>query len=143
MKTYNLFLDDVRNPGDAFVPGVRRKDIGTIETKSLLELTNTESSDWVVVRTYEEFAKTLNEFGIPSVVSLDHDLCMEHIKYYFRETVLSGIIEYANLTVRTGYHCAQLLVKECKRLNVQLPKYYVHSANSVGAENIQTVLENF
>jgi len=143
MKNYNLFLDDVRRPEDACVPGVRRKDLDIVVTTSLLDLTNTTSDEWVIVRTYDEFELMLNSEGIPEKVSFDHDLHISHIKYFFKETVLSGIIEYTNLTVKTGYHCAQLLVKECKRLNVPLPECYVHSANDVGSSNIQNVLKQF
>ena len=143
MKPFLLFLDDLRRPEDAYAPGVRRKDLGTVETTSLLDLTNTKSDDWVIVRTYEEFGLMLNSEGIPEIVSFDHDLSVEHIKYYFKETVLSGIIEYANLKHKTGWHCAKLLVQKCKELGCPLPQWFVHSANSYGSYNIKEVLENF
>jgi len=144
MKPFNLFLDDLRNPSDAFVSGVRRKDLGLVATISLLVLTSTESHDWDIVRSYSEFENAINEYGIPSMVSFDHDLSFEHIQHYFKVTQLTNLIEYGNLSPKsTGYHCAQLLVQKCKEANVALPVWHVHSANSVGAVNIAKVLSDY
>ena|SRR6266403_112113 len=45
--TYNLFLDDLRDP---------------------------PAGDWLVVRSYEEACQTVMERGWPRLVSFDHDL---------------------------------------------------------------------
>lgn len=46
--SYNLYLDDVRDP----------------ET----------DRDWVIVRSFDEFTETIEERGVPEHMSLDHDL---------------------------------------------------------------------
>lgn len=140
MTQYNLFLDDVRRPEQAHVPGVRRKDIGLIIPVSLLEVSNTSAADWVVVRNYDDFAMMLRNGDMPVMVSFDHDLHREHMEYFFKETVLTGVIEYGNLKNKTGYHCAQLLVKTCKDRGCPLPICYIHSANEYGAANIKKEL---
>ena len=53
--TYNLFLDDERNPED-------------VTWKAL------PKTSWVVVRSFKEFHKTLKEKGPPELVSFDHDI---------------------------------------------------------------------
>lgn len=57
--SYNLYLDDFRDPIDS---AFYRKE------KVYAEL------DWIVVRSYNEFVKKVEELGIPDVVSFDHDL---------------------------------------------------------------------
>jgi len=146
MKPYRLFLDDMRRPEDAFVPGVRTKDIGIVSTTSLLDLTGTIPVDWVVVRNYDEFEFMLRSAGIPSMVSFDHDLHLEHIRHYFNDTINSGIVEYGNLKNKTGLACAQLLIDMCITNNTektQFPKWYVHSANEWGGANISTLLNSY
>ena len=39
--------------------------------------------------------------------------------------------------------CAKWLVDFCMDNKVELPKFYVHSANPVGADNIRGLLNNF
>ena len=53
---------------------------------------------------------------------------------YYRE----GTIEY-----ETGFDCAKWLVNYCIDNNKELPKWYKHSANPVGKENIDRYLTNF
>lgn len=57
--SYNLFLDDIRNPSDC---------IHYMYTPIYT------SVDWVIVRNYNEFVKTIEEKGLPEIVSFDHDL---------------------------------------------------------------------
>ena len=139
---YNLFLDDLRNPGDAYISGYRQKDTGLITLISLLEESGTQESDWVVVRDYYEFINRIFDNGVPELISFDHDLHPEHMSYYV-DTVLSGIIEYEKLVHKTGYHCAKVIAQTCKKLGIPIPKYFVHSANSTGSENIRKVLEEY
>jgi len=46
--TYNMYLDDIRNPKT--------------------------SRDWCVVRSFDEATKMMLSFGIPEYISFDHDL---------------------------------------------------------------------
>ena len=65
--SYNLFLDDFREPEDAFN-----------HTNNQLYLIG-----WVIVRNYDEFVKTIEERGIPEILSFDHDLGQNNIENYF------------------------------------------------------------
>lgn len=57
--SYNLFLDDMRFPEDAFY-------------YTYNPIYNTY--EWEIVRTYDEFVKIIEEKGIPKKLSFDHDL---------------------------------------------------------------------
>ena len=39
--------------------------------------------------------------------------------------------------------CAKWLIEYCLDNNKNLPEYYVHSANPVGAKNIKSLLDSF
>ena len=64
MKTYNLFLDDVRNPKDCcqYMP----------DAKFYFD------SEFVIVRNYDEFVNFIRKNGLPNIISFDHDLADEH-----------------------------------------------------------------
>lgn len=135
-----LFLDDQRNPVDAFV------HIGTGHDhykKSLVELSGIKADRWSIVRSHYEFEQYLKYVGIPDVVSLDHDLSEEYIEHYYKVTQQIGIIEYGNLKPDSGYHCVKLLCQKCVDTNTKFPTYYIHSANKWGQENIRTYIETF
>lgn len=116
----DLFLDDFRTPLDAFN---YTKDPEYLEDK------------WLIVRSYNEFILAVldywKEYGkLFELASYDHDLADIHInKSTYKE--------------KTGYDCAKFLVDFCLDNNVPLPKYKIHSQNTVGAENILKLLQNF
>lgn len=93
---YKLFLDDERFPVD---------------------------NDWVIVRSYDEFAHVIQNKGIPLFISFDHDL---------------GI-------GKTGLNCASFLANYVIDHDVLYNdmSFYVHSQNPVGAENIQAYMTSF
>ena len=140
--SYNLFLDDLRKPDHAYIHPKRDGNNIVITSHSLQNMSGVPNDEWVVVRTYEEFVRAIEERGIPNVVSLDHDLDEEHIRHYYRVTEVTGVVEYENLKVKTGKHCAEYFVQKCKELKPErLPDVYIHSANKYGAEEIKRVLE--
>jgi len=59
MKKTNLFLDDFRNPNDAF---------------NYMKFPIYNNEKWEIVRNYKEFCKWLSVNGLPDVISFDHDL---------------------------------------------------------------------
>ena len=59
---YNLFLDDIRFPEDCFEYAHQTVYITT---------------DWIIVRSYDEFVKMIETNGVPYMVSIDHDLGIE------------------------------------------------------------------
>lgn len=76
------------------------------------------------VKTWTEFTLWINENGLPDLVSFDHDL---------GETKDS----------KDGKDCANWLVDQCLDLDVNLPQWQVHSMNSVGKENIRSLLKGY
>ena len=119
-----LFLDDNRKPYDVF-----RTTINPVY----------ESNDWSIVKSYDDFVNHIEKNGLPEIISFDHDLSFDH--YY--EKNQKGNLEYDNFTEKTGYHCGQWLIEYCKNNNLTLPKWFVHSANPVGSENIKNLLSSF
>ncbi|WP_431611917.1 cyclic-phosphate processing receiver domain-containing protein [Chryseobacterium sp. 'Rf worker isolate 10'] len=113
-----LFLDDIRYPIEAYH-----------YTKQDMFLRN----DWHIVRNYEQFVNRILEKGLPEMISFDHDLADEH---YLKQ----GSQEFVE---KTGYDCAKWLIEYCMDNYLDLPKFYSHSMNPVGKENILCLLQNF
>lgn len=129
---YNIFLDDLRFPKDAFLQK---------ELAYLTDYSKIPENDWVIVRNYEDFVKTIEERGIPSACSFDCDLALEHMKYYVNFLKNPGYYEWENFQNKCGIHCA-------KYLKSKLPpssdiKVYVHSANLEGSAIIREILKYF
>lgn len=124
-KHYHLFLDDNRNPRD-----VIWIDLPPVE--------------WTVVRSYEEFTKTIEHNGVPATVSFDHDINTEHYKEFARikESGYTIPIDYNRFKEKTGMHCARWLANYCVDKGLPIPIYYVHTLNGPGAANIFSVLES-
>ena len=121
--TKRIFIDDERFPQTALRGGLVAFDTDLY----------TNDSDWVVVRTYEEFVDEVSKNGLPDYVSFDHDLA--DIKYN------AGKMSFS-YREKTGYDCAKWLVDFCYDNGFKLPKCQVHSANTVGKKNIQDYLKN-
>jgi hypothetical protein len=133
-EKYNLFLDDIRTPKMAsFVNHVS-------EYKNIYE-----ELKWVVVRSYDEFVAHITKYGLPELISFDHDLGIEHIKFYFENGGHENPPnpDNAEFIEKTGKDCATWLVNYCIDNKLELPKYFVHSANPIGRMNIINYLENF
>jgi hypothetical protein len=111
MKTF-LFLDDIRLPIDA---------IPFAEAKGINQAIYYEN--WVIVKSYNQFVKHIQDKGLPDIISFDHDLGDDN--------------------ELTGMDCAKWLVNYCMDNNLYLPKWVVHSANPAGYENIKSLLLSF
>lgn len=85
-----------------------------------------DMSNVIVCKNYEQFVDCINEHGLPSRMSFDHDL-----------TIKSGTIE------KTGLDCAKWLVEYCLKNDLDLPGCGVHSMNPAGAENIKSILKTY
>ena len=125
---YNLFLDDVRNPSDC---------VNYMYTPIYT------SVDWIIVRTYDEFVKTIIENGLPEIISFDHDLADEHYSpEMYTEAHYNDL--YDEFKEKTGYDCAKWLVNYCMDNNVKLPEtILVHSMNPVGRNNIKSYFKSY
>lgn len=115
--SYFLFLDDIRKVSD-------------------VTWVNLPSGNWHIVRNYEQFTDKIAKDGLPFIVSFDHDLSTEH---YSDQLCLFS----SSYKERTGADCARWLTNYCLENNLNLPKYMIHSMNSVGCENIKSILESY
>lgn len=97
----------------------------------------------VWVKNYDEFVEYITEYGIPKIISFDHDLASEH--YAPPEEWEHNYDAWAatqSFTEKTGLDCAKWLVELCENYGFKLPITRVHSANPDGAKNIRSYLEN-
>ena len=89
-----------------------------------------QTDDFVVVRSFEEAVKYIQESGIPNYISFDHDLGCD----------IDGVV------LKTGYDFAKYLV-DCDLDNISIfPDNFlfdIHSANPVGKQNIENLLNNY
>lgn len=123
-----LWLDDLRNP---YINREGRCPDGY-------------DVDWVI--NYQQFCDWIEKFGLPDVISFDHDLADEHYtpeEYWTDYERSKAYQESQNYTEKTGMDCAKWLVEYCMDTKKRLPVFLVHSANPVGADNIRGLLENY
>ena len=100
---WKLFLDDIRDPSD---------------------------TSFVIARTVEEAQYLILNYGVPAVISFDHDLGMDGT---------------GNL-LPSGYYLAKWLVEMDMDEMIKIPldfSFVVHSHNPIGAENIRIYLSNY
>lgn len=117
--SYNLYLDDFREPEQSFD-----------HFHNQLYLLS-----WVIVRNYDEFVKTIEECGVPEMISFDHDLADEH--YESQQ-------EYGEYKEKTGYHCAKWFINYCIDNNKELPtEVLIHSMNPAGSLNIKSLFDTY
>lgn len=126
--SYCLFLDDIRHPYDAFP---YTKDTKYLQLK------------WIVVRSFKDFVEVIEKSGLPSVVSFDHDLALEHYGKSDDPWSVQDQIDYFTYNEKTGYDCAKWLCDYCYDNKVKFPQYLVHSFNQVGSANIRHYIRNF
>jgi hypothetical protein len=102
-----------------------------------------EDENWDVVRTYDDFVGYIEHFGLPDVISFDHDLADEHYDSEMYSLSNSYNEKYLTFKEKTGYECAKWLCEYCSKNNLPLPLYIIHSMNPIGKENILSVLESY
>ena len=91
---------------------------------------------WIVVRNFEKFKSALLQLdGEEFVVSFDHDLHPDHYDIEFEQWKDSPIIQGLE---PTGYDCAVWMIEN----NIFPSKWYVHSANRYGGNNIIAYLKS-
>ncbi len=132
--SYNLFLDDLFNPID------------------IANLTTSEKNreyyrkeNWIIVRNYDDFCKTIIEKGIPYIVSFDHDLAPEHHDLiFFDENWFKNnediVVNYDVFEIKCGYHACEFLLEYIANHNLKTPIMLVHSQNAVGKRNIENLI---
>ena len=107
-------------------------------------------SEWIVVRSFAEFQKRIEEIGLLNIetISLDHDLGPESMKEYFTNVSPNYTLNYANIpNEKTGMDCAKWLIQHwydtASSTFSHFPTVYTHSANPVGSANIMGYINNF
>jgi len=131
-KTYNLFLDDIRQPKDCLTY-THEPRYGTRE--------------WEVVRSHDEFISNVTrnwaEGKFPELVSFDHDLADEH----YDPAMYHGVEAYNAKSVKfdtpTGNETAKWFVQFCIDQSIELPECLVHSMNPAGKQRIKSTLQDY
>lgn len=122
---YNLFLDDERAP----------KQVTWVDLPAV---------PWTIARSYKEFVKIVTDWGLPTCVSFDHDLCAEHYRasMYNPDRHYNQYYSDGTFKEKTGYDCAKWMVDYCTTRGLPLPECYVHTMNPIGRENIIKALRS-
>ena len=121
-----LFLDDWRIPVDCATYMWRRTDCTVFH------------EDWDIVRSYGQFIKWVETNGVPDLVAFDYDLAdVEELK---EELPIEEWFDLDENRVYTGLDCAKFLLNFCKKNNLKLPEYIIHSANPCGSEEIKRLI---
>lgn len=130
-----LWLDDLRNP---FL---------NLENKVPLD-ENQElyNINWVI--NYEQFTQWINMYGLPDAISFDHDLGDAYFvpeEYWNSPEESEKFKEWKNKfhKEKTGMDCAKWLVDYCLNKKKSTPRIFVHSSNTVGANNILSLMDSF
>jgi hypothetical protein len=126
MEKYRIYLDDIRTPNtpnNALTSGI---------------------PEWTVVRSYEEFVSKITEIGLENIelISLDHDLGDSAMKEWHANVYYNYVLNYDNITEKTGMDCAKWLVKQWLD-GAPYVQVNVHSANAVGAGNMLGLIWNY
>ena len=121
-----LWLDDIRNPfiADWLMQYAPQFAYGEGET--------------IWVKSYSEFVDWININGLPYMIAFDHDLAdVKAIEG--SDLVLATDFEKE----KSGFECAKWLVQYCINNKADLPQWTVQSANPVGRDNINGLLNNY
>jgi hypothetical protein len=125
MKKF-LWLDDVRDP---YMNTWRNQYIPDYKS---------ETDEIIWVKNYDEFIDWIYKNGLPTKIFFDHDLA--DIK-----PIPTSILVIASdwNEEKTGYDCAKWLVEYCMDNDLDLPNWSIQSANPVGRDNINGILNNY
>lgn len=138
MENYNLFLDDIRDP----ILCLNYKTQYMPENRRVYSM-----EEWVVVRSHQEFVKTIEsgfkENKFPKLISFDHDLAWEHYQSDVSDDDLELFTSEQLGIEETGNDSAKWLVQFCIDNDLELPDYYVHSANPTGRDRINKSLQDY
>lgn len=113
---YKLYLDDMRYP-----------DI---------------HEDWRIARNYHDAVWYVKTYGLPYHISFDHDLADSHYDWSILGIPAETLTPPKEFT---GYDFAKWFCNWVldNQLDLSNFTYYVHSANPVGAANIEAYMKNF
>jgi hypothetical protein len=124
-----LWLDDLRNPSEqewirSYAP----------EFEFSGEIT------WV--KSYDEFKSWIKKNGLPDKICFDHDLGEEVARKNVENGMGKKKARELKKLAKSGFECAKWLVDYCIDNKFQIPEWNIQSANPVGKENINGLLNN-
>lgn len=123
---YGLFVDDIREINE--LPPIIEK--------------------WYTVRSDAEFreqiVKLYQEYKcFPTLVSFDHDSCVEHMEFYFSNPKGTRI-PYETFKEKTFLHSLKWLYETALGNNIEPNfKVFIHSNNPVGSFNMQVLANDY
>ena len=124
-----LWLDDLRNP--------------YVDYDACGEFKNNGKATIAWVRSFEEFVSWIEINGLPLEISFDYDLGEDIAKMRVNRKMPKKEARKNKKNEKTGLDCAIWLLNYCKKNNVELPKWDVHSANPDGKKKIMELLSSF
>jgi hypothetical protein len=126
-----LWLDDIRDPslGDWLMCYAPQFAYGEGEV--------------IWVKNYYSFVDWIKENGIPHMIAFDHDLGQDVANEKVEQGMSKRRSRREKRTEMSGFECAKWLVEYCLDNNVELREWTIQSANPVGVENINGLLNGF
>ena len=122
MKTL-LWLDDIRDPSGYHTDG---------NTWASWFSPIREPYNIIWIKNYTEFTDWITKNGLPDGICFDHDLDPN-----------KGLPDLEIVNEKTGQDCAKWLIDYCLDKSLDLPRWNCQSANPVGKENINCLLNSF
>lgn len=98
-----------------------------------------------VVRSYDEFVDYIETYGVPEVISFDHDLHPEHTSFFFERGGFRNPPDPSHeiFKEKTGQECAKWLIEYCERNNFKLKTIVIHSQNPIGSSNLYQMISSY
>lgn len=124
-----LWLDDLRNPNE-----------GSWIEQFAPEFKKSHHIIWVL--SFTEFTEWIEKNGLPDKICFDHDLGEDVAINLVAKGVNKKKAREAKKLAKSGYDCAKWLVDYCIDNKKEIPDWNVQSANPVGKENINGLLNN-
>jgi hypothetical protein len=126
-----LWLDDIRNPfiEDWLMQYAPQFTYGEREI--------------IWIKSYKEFVEWIKENGLPYMIAFDHDLGEDVAKEKVARGMSKRQARIQKRETMSGFDCAKWLVEYCINNKVELPQWTIQSANPVGRDNINGLLNNY
>lgn len=97
------------------------------------------------VRSHGEFKRWVDRYGIPDLVSFDHDLHAEHVAFFFERGGFGNPPDPSNeiFLHPTGYDSAKWFLEACSSEGVYPRHVLVHSRNPAGSDRIFSLVTGY
>ena len=148
-----LWLDDERNPMEEKWMSLALAPLAEIYGDKYGRMGyDVPNITWV--KSYREFVDRitlLGEISMPRLICFDHDLGGFMYSEEIHPMNEDGTAPEEHKILydkfaedeKTGYHAAKWLCDYCQERKIPFPKYIIQSANTVGAKNIDSYIQNY